>query len=49
VRLDPAALRRWKRDPVAFILEVLRDENGRPFRLYPEQQRFLRDASDADV
>jgi phage terminase large subunit-like protein len=44
VRLDPAALRRWKRDPVAFILEVLRDENGRPFRLYPEQQRFLREA-----
>jgi phage terminase large subunit-like protein len=38
-------LGRWKRDPIAFILEVLIDpETGRPFELYPAQLRFLREA-----
>ena len=38
-------LRRWKRDPVAFISEVLRDpETGRPFELYPAEVEFLRHA-----
>jgi phage terminase large subunit-like protein len=36
------AVARWWRDPVSFITEALRDENGRPFRLYPEQQEFIR-------
>ncbi len=36
---------RWKRDPVAFITEVLRDpETGKPFVLYEAQERFLRKA-----
>jgi hypothetical protein len=34
---------RWLRDPVAFILEVLRDpETGKPFELYPEEIAFIR-------
>jgi phage terminase large subunit-like protein len=38
-------LRRWKRDPVAFVTEVLRDpETSRPFELYPAEVRFLREA-----
>ncbi len=37
--------RRWRRDPVAFIREVLRDpETGKPFALYAAQERFLREA-----
>jgi len=42
---EPAssALTRWRRDPVAFITEVLVDpETGAPFKLYPEQVTFLR-------
>ncbi len=36
---------RWKRDPVAFVREVLRDpETGRAFELYPAQEQFLREA-----
>jgi hypothetical protein len=36
---------RWKRNPVAFITEVLRDpETGKPFVLYEAQERFLRKA-----
>ncbi len=36
---------RWKRDPIAFVAEVLRDpETGRPFVLYEAQERFLRKA-----
>jgi hypothetical protein len=36
---------RWRKDPVAFISEVLVDpETGEPFRLYPEQITFLRHA-----
>jgi phage terminase large subunit-like protein len=35
-------LNRWRRDPVAFITEVLRNpENGRPFDLYDAQREFL--------
>src|SRR5208282_686391 len=38
-------LERWKRDPVAFIREVLMNpETGKPFELYPAQERFLREA-----
>jgi phage terminase large subunit-like protein len=38
-------IERLKRDPVAFVQEVLIDpETGRPFRLYPVQERFLREA-----
>jgi phage terminase large subunit-like protein len=38
-------LARWKRDPVSFIREVLRDpETGRPFVLYEAQERFLHKA-----
>lgn len=36
---------RWRRDPVSFITEVLRDpETGQPFALYPAQVEFLRRA-----
>jgi phage terminase large subunit-like protein len=35
----------WKRDPVAFIREVLRNpETGKPFELYPAEERFIREA-----
>ena len=38
-------LKRWKRDPVAFIREVLiNPETGERFELYPAQERFLRAA-----
>jgi len=34
----------WRRDPVAFIREVLIDpETNRPFDLYPAQERFIRE------
>jgi hypothetical protein len=40
-----AALASWRRDPVAFIVEVLRNpETGAPFELYPAQVEFLRAA-----
>jgi hypothetical protein len=44
--MSPALpLARRRRDPVAFITEVLRDpETGQPFVLYPAQERFLREA-----
>lgn len=36
---------RWKRDPVAFISEVLRNpQTGAPFELYLAQVEFLRRA-----
>ncbi len=36
-------LERWRRDPVAFITEVLRNpETGARCELYPEQVAFLR-------
>jgi len=35
----------WRKDPCAFITEVLRDpETGAPFELYEGQMRFLREA-----
>lgn len=38
-------LKRWKRDPIAFIREVLiNPETDKPFELYPAQERFLRAA-----
>jgi phage terminase large subunit-like protein len=38
-------LNRWRKDPVAFILEVLiNPETGKPFELYPAQERYLRKA-----
>jgi phage terminase large subunit-like protein len=37
--------KRWRRDPVAFITQVLIDpETAKPFELYPAQARFLREA-----
>jgi len=34
----------WKRDPIAFFREVLvNPESGKPFELYPAQERFLRE------
>jgi phage terminase large subunit-like protein len=43
--MKPSDRARWKADPVAFITEVLRDpESGKPFELYEEEQRFLREA-----
>lgn len=36
------SLARWRRSPVAFIEEVLRDpENGRPFKVYDQEREFL--------
>jgi phage terminase large subunit-like protein len=41
-RITPAALARWRRDPIEFIRETLIDpETGQPFVLYPEQVAFL--------
>jgi hypothetical protein len=35
------AIARWKRDPIAFIREVLiNPETGLPFEFYGEQERF---------
>lgn len=43
--LSPSARNRWKRDPVAFITEALVDpETGKPFALYPAEERFIREA-----
>src|SRR5580693_6105093 len=40
--LDGGALDRWRREPAAFITEVMRDpETGRPFDLLPAEMRFL--------
>ncbi len=36
---------RWKRDPVAFIRDVLRDpQTGKAFDLYPAERRFIAEA-----
>ncbi len=38
-------LKRWRKDPVVFITEVLKNpETGRPFELYSEQEKFIREA-----
>jgi len=43
--LNPNKLRRWRRDPVAFIREVLVDpETGEPFELYAAEECFIREA-----
>ncbi len=43
--IDPAALIRWRADPVAFVREALVDpETGEPFEMYSEQRHFLREA-----
>ena len=43
--LDKAAVKRWRRDPVAFVREVLIDpEDGKPFELYAEEAEFMRRA-----
>ena len=35
----------WRTDPIAFINDFCRNpETGRPFELYPAQERFLREA-----
>jgi phage terminase large subunit-like protein len=40
-----SAITRWRHDPIAFIREVLvNPETGKPFELYPAQERFLREA-----
>jgi hypothetical protein len=40
-----SAIGRWKSDPIAFVREVLiNPETGQPFELYPEQERFFREA-----
>lgn len=37
------AIARWKRDPIAFIREVLiNPETGKAFDLYPDEKRFIR-------
>lgn len=39
---EETALRRWRRDPVAFIRGALIDpETGQHFELYPGEERFL--------
>jgi phage terminase large subunit-like protein len=39
------AFARWKRDPIFFITEVLREpRTGKPYELFPEQERFIREA-----
>jgi phage terminase large subunit-like protein len=38
------SIERWRRSPEAFVGEVLRDpETGKPFELYPAEERFLRE------
>lgn len=42
---DRTNLDRWKREPAAFICEVLINPyTDEPFELYPAQERFLREA-----
>jgi phage terminase large subunit-like protein len=43
--LDHSALARWRREPTAFISEVMRDpETGRRFELLPAQRSFFQHA-----
>ena len=40
---------RWRADPAAFVREALiNPETGRPFELYPAEERFLREALTVD-
>jgi phage terminase large subunit-like protein len=43
--IGKAQLAKWKREPLAFVREVLVDpETGLPFELYAEEEQFLREA-----
>lgn len=47
--LDEAALRRWRKAPLRFIQEMLRDpETGRPFELLDCERHFLEHALKTD-
>jgi phage terminase large subunit-like protein len=40
--LDTSTLTRWRRQPISFIQEILRDpETGRPFELFDAQKQFF--------
>jgi hypothetical protein len=42
---NSSAIARWKRDPIAFIREVLiNPETNKPFDLYLDEERFIREA-----
>jgi hypothetical protein len=50
VTLDAAALRRWRRQPTAFVEEVLHDpETGKPYRLMRAERAFLEHAFKTDA
>src|SRR5689334_3768781 len=44
--MNATQIKRWRKDPVKFIAEALRDpeHDGKPFVLYPEEERFIREA-----
>ena len=44
--MNATQVRHWRRDPIAFVSDVLRDpdSDGRPFELYAEEEAFLREA-----
>ncbi len=47
--LDTSALKRWQRQPLSFITEVLRDpETGKPFKLLDAERAFLEHAYQTD-
>jgi phage terminase large subunit-like protein len=47
--LEESALERWRREPTAFISEVMRDpETGNPFALLPCERRFFEHAYKAN-
>ena len=47
--LDQSALERWRLEPIAFVVEMLRNpETGRPFDLLPAQRRFFAHAFATD-
>jgi phage terminase large subunit-like protein len=47
--LDISALKRWQRQPLSFITEILRDpETGKPFVLLPAERAFLDHAYQTD-
>ena len=47
--LEASAIERWRNDPVAFIVEVLRDpETGKPFVLLDAEKRFISHAFRTD-
>ena len=39
--LEHSALARWQHEPIRFIEEVLRDNNGQPYELFPAQREFF--------